>query len=107
MKVCLWLAAAAASATSLPAPAPCPEVIAQVNGRPVTLERVRSAAQKALARDPSLDRGQTLRFSLDGVITGELLLQEAEKRGLYDPKAGQAPEEATHALLVAEAEKIL
>lgn len=59
---------------TLPAPAE-EQVVARVNGTPITAEQVRAQAQAAQ---------QSAKDALSALVRAELLAQEADRRGLYD-----------------------
>ncbi len=69
-----------------PLPDPWPEIVARVNGQPITLAQLLPAARRELSVFPKPDREEQLpaamRGALDKYVTRELLLQEAMRRGI-------------------------
>src|SRR5687767_2084571 len=63
-------------------PAACPEIAAHADGRSIPMRRVQMEAALYLRRNPQLDVQQAHELALEGLITRELMLREAEGRGL-------------------------
>jgi hypothetical protein len=91
-----------------PLPSPVPEVVARVNGRPISLQQILPLTKAALDRISTAERDKSLplvlRNSLDIYVERELLLQEALARGItaetravdwaYDQARRDLPDEA-------------
>lgn len=82
---------AAAPAPPKPVPAVLPDVIARINGRPVTKAEfefaVRNLEAQAGGPVPAERRDAIYRQVLDQIVGVRLLLQEAEARGISVPQA--------------------
>ncbi len=101
---------------SRPLPSPVPEIVARVNGRPITLAQIVPLAKAALGRVPPSGREghkpAALRMGLDVYMERELLLQEALARGIkadaravdwaYDQARRSHPDEAAWAAYLAQ-----
>ncbi len=91
-----------------PLPSPLPEIVARVDGRPISIQQVLPLAKAALDRVSLAERDKrlpaVLRSSIEKYVERELLLQEALRRGIsadaeavdwsYDQMRREHPDEA-------------
>jgi hypothetical protein len=90
--------AAVASAQDAPAPGalpPCPEVVARVNGRPISLAQLRLQGELGVRNDPAAQgkREDAYQNAINELVRRELLFQAAEARHFEaEPAAVEAAE---------------